>query len=69
MKFLTGQALAVLMFLGAPARAVMQFPDCVDGPETLTSNLVCDTSATPAERAEAVIEAWNISEKLVNLVE
>ena len=47
----------------------MQFPDCVGGPEILTDNLVCDTSASPAARAEALIDAWNITEKLVNLVE
>ncbi|KAI1752137.1 glycoside hydrolase family 3 protein [Xylaria castorea] len=44
------------------------FPDCVNGPELLTSNLVCDTTASPAERAAALIKAWNITEKLTNLV-
>lgn len=69
MQLRKSRALATVVLLGTPARAVMQFPDCVDGPEVLTSNLVCDTSASPAERAEALIGAWNISEKLVNLVE
>ncbi|OTB05082.1 glycoside hydrolase family 3 protein [Hypoxylon sp. CI-4A] len=46
----------------------MTFPDCAGGPEILTGNLVCDTSASPAERAAALIDAWNITEKLVNLV-
>ena len=62
-------ALAAAALFGTHARAVMQFPDCVGGPEVLTDNLVCDTSASPAERAEALIDAWNITEKLVNLVE
>ncbi|KAH8159306.1 hypothetical protein CIB48_g8945 [Xylaria polymorpha] len=44
------------------------FPDCVNGPELLTSNLICDTTASPAERAAALIKAWNITEKLTNLV-
>ncbi|KAI0857481.1 glycoside hydrolase family 3 protein [Xylaria cubensis] len=44
------------------------FPDCVNGPELLTSNLVCDTTASPSERAAALIKAWNITEKLTNLV-
>lgn len=55
--------------LGVGVRGEMQFPDCINGPEILTTNLVCDTSASPAERAEAIIGAWNITEKLVNLVE
>ncbi|RYP51943.1 hypothetical protein DL768_002819 [Monosporascus sp. mg162] len=55
--------------LGVYARAEMQFPDCINGPEILTTNLVCDTSASPAERAEALISAWHITEKLVNLVD
>ncbi|RWA12565.1 hypothetical protein EKO27_g2530 [Xylaria grammica] len=37
-------------------------------PIFLTSNLVCDRTASPAERAAALIKAWNITEKLANLV-
>ena len=62
-------ALAAVALFGTHARAVMQFPDCVGGPEILTDNLVCVTSASPAARAEALIDAWNITEKLLNLVE
>ncbi|KAH9903821.1 glycoside hydrolase superfamily [Xylariomycetidae sp. FL2044] len=47
----------------------MAFPDCVGGPEVLTTNLVCDTTAAPADRAAALIDAWNMTEKLVNLVD
>ncbi|KAK6949596.1 hypothetical protein Daesc_009679 [Daldinia eschscholtzii] len=59
----------VFLSLGAQALGRMAFPDCVDGPEILTSNLVCNTSANPSERAAALIDAWNITEKLVNLVD
>ncbi|GAP88206.1 putative glycoside hydrolase family 3 protein [Rosellinia necatrix] len=54
--------------LEAMVEATLVFPDCVNGPELLTSNLVCDTTAAPAERAAALIEAWNITEKLANMV-
>jgi xylan 1,4-beta-xylosidase len=47
----------------------MSFPDCVSGPQVLTSNLVCNTSASPADRAAALVKAFTIDEKLVNLVE
>jgi xylan 1,4-beta-xylosidase len=52
----------------AIAIAELVFPDCVNGPEILTSNLVCDSTASAAERAAALIEAWNTGEKLANLV-
>ncbi|OTA68576.1 glycoside hydrolase family 3 protein [Hypoxylon sp. EC38] len=66
---LPGKSLACLSLLSAQALGRMTFPDCVDGPEILTSNLVCNTSASPAERAAALIDVWNITEKLVNLVD
>ncbi|KAI1375402.1 glycoside hydrolase family 3 protein [Hypoxylon crocopeplum] len=55
--------------LSAQALGRMAFPDCTGGPEVLTTNLVCDTTASPAERAAALIDAWNITEKLANLVD
>jgi hypothetical protein len=51
------------------ALAVFTYPDCLNGPAVLTSNKVCDTSASPAERASAFIGAWALEEKLANLVE
>ncbi|KAI0594676.1 glycoside hydrolase superfamily [Biscogniauxia sp. FL1348] len=48
---------------------MITFPDCVNGPEVLTTNLVCDTTASPADRAAAFIKAWNVTEKLTNLVD
>ena len=47
----------------------MQYPDCIDGPELLTMNLVCNTSAFLVGRVKATIAAMNITEKLVNTVE
>ncbi|KAE9371995.1 glycoside hydrolase family 3 protein [Stipitochalara longipes BDJ] len=47
----------------------MQFPDCVNGPALLTKNLVCNTSATPAARAKAIVAAMNITEKIANMVD
>ncbi|OCL04852.1 glycoside hydrolase family 3 protein [Glonium stellatum] len=47
----------------------MQFPDCVNGPTALTTNLVCDPSASPADRAAAIVAAMSTSEKLVNMVD
>ena len=41
-------------------------PDCVNGP--LKSNKICDTKATPAERAAALVSAMTQDEKLANLV-
>ncbi|KAK3111106.1 hypothetical protein LTR53_013973 [Teratosphaeriaceae sp. CCFEE 6253] len=66
---------AVLLGLLRHATAQLQsgiylhYPDCVNGPELLTSNLVCDTSASPAARATALIAAFNITEKLANLLD
>lgn len=53
------------LLLGASAQD-LQFPDCEDGP--LAENLVCDATASPGERAAALVEAMTVDEKLVNLV-
>lgn len=42
-------------------------PDCISGP--LAKTLACDTTASPPARAAALVQALNITEKLVNLVE
>ncbi|KAI1811843.1 glycoside hydrolase family 3 protein [Poronia punctata] len=62
------RAVALSALFGGLTAASMVFPDCIDGPDSLTSNLVCDPTAAPAERAAALIEKWNITEKLANLV-
>ena len=41
-------------------------PDCVNGP--LKTNKVCDQSASPKDRAAALIEILQPSEKLLNIV-
>lgn len=43
------------------------YPDCVNGP--LKNNTVCNTSASPTQRAAALVAAMTIDEKLVNFVE
>ncbi|KAK0836018.1 hypothetical protein LTR73_000519 [Friedmanniomyces endolithicus] len=73
MKSLVGTA-AVLGLLRQGAAQLQSgiythYPDCKNGPELLTSNLVCDTSASPAARAAAIINAMNITEKLANLLD
>lgn len=42
-------------------------PDCISGP--LAKTLACDTTASPPARAAALVQALNITEKLVNLVD
>ena len=42
------------------------YPDCVNGP--LADNLVCNASAPEHDRAIALIQAMNITEKLAQLV-
>lgn len=48
------------------AQPMFEFPDCENGP--LADNLVCDVTASHADRAAALVEAMTIDEKLVNLV-
>ncbi|KAK4041437.1 putative exo-1,4-beta-xylosidase bxlB [Parachaetomium inaequale] len=44
-----------------------QYPDCVKGP--LANNTVCDTKASPPDRAAALVKAMKVAEKLENLVD
>jgi beta-D-xylosidase 4 len=43
------------------------YPDCENGP--LAKNTVCDTSASPAARAAALVAAMPLSDKFQNLVD
>lgn len=43
------------------------YPDCENGP--LANNTVCDTSASPAARAAALVAAMPLSDKFQNLVD
>jgi beta-D-xylosidase 4 len=62
-SLLSGIALAGL---AATQQYPYQFPNCEDG--IIASNKVCDRSLSPSERAAAIVEALNITEKLGNLV-
>ena len=45
------------------------YPDCINGPKLLTTNQVCNTSASPAVRAAALVAAMPFADKLQNLVD
>lgn len=49
-----------LLATGASAAGHL-FPDCQNGP--LASNGVCDTKASPVERAQALVKAFTTEEK------
>jgi hypothetical protein len=42
------------------------YPDCINGP--LADNLVCNSQAPEADRAAALVSAFNITEKLSLLI-
>jgi hypothetical protein len=48
-----------------PQNRIREFPNCVDGP--LASNKICDTSASPSERAAALVAIMEPEEKLLNI--
>ncbi|THV04770.1 beta-xylosidase [Dendrothele bispora CBS 962.96] len=55
------------LFLFAIFRSCLAaFPDCANGP--LASNLVCDTTASPMDRARALVANFTIEEKINNTV-
>jgi beta-D-xylosidase 4 len=65
MKSPSATYVAGLLLLGSrPCLAA--YPDCVNGP--LKSNKVCDVTASPADRAAALVAAMQPSEKLQNIV-
>jgi beta-D-xylosidase 4 len=59
---LTSSTLVALLASGASAVG----PDCVNGP--LKSNKICDVTASPPDRAAALVAAMQQQEKLDNLV-
>lgn len=61
---LTASALVALLASGALVAAIG--PDCVNG--ALKSNKICDTTASPSDRAAALVAAMQQQEKLDNLV-
>lgn len=61
----TGQAsLPLVVLLASGAHGIG--PDCASGP--LKSNKICDVTASPPERAAALVAAMQDQEKLDNLV-
>ncbi|GME52302.1 glycoside hydrolase family 3 protein [Neofusicoccum parvum] len=48
-----------------PLLTHFEFPDCSN--ETLAQNGICDTTAEPAARARALVDAMTIEEKLANM--
>jgi beta-D-xylosidase 4 len=58
--------LAILAAVVQSVFSLMEFPDCVG---LLKDNTVCNTSASPSERAAALVAAMTLTEKLGNLVE
>ena len=61
------QSLLLANTLAATGVLGVEYPDCKNGP--LANNTVCDASASPPDRAAALVRAMNITEKLSNLVE
>ncbi|KAK3309888.1 glycoside hydrolase superfamily [Chaetomium strumarium] len=67
MKVLSPLRLAMASVIVADVVAGFRYPDCTNGP--LANNTVCDTKASPSDRAAALVKAMKIDEKLVNLVD
>lgn len=56
--------LLALACLALVANVYAIFPDCANGP--LANNTVCDTTATPIERATALVSLFTLEEKINN---
>lgn len=73
MHFLSLPAAVLLLTSAQHARGqfgfnwTLTFPDCQQGP--LADNTVCDTSASPAQRAAALVKAMPLKDKFQNLVD
>ncbi|KAK4156175.1 putative exo-1,4-beta-xylosidase bxlB [Chaetomidium leptoderma] len=67
MKFSSPFRYALAGAIAANGVIGFKYPDCVNGP--LADNTVCDSKASPSDRAAALVKAMNITEKLVNLVD
>jgi xylan 1,4-beta-xylosidase len=67
MKPLSSPLLALASVLAPNGVAAFQFPDCTQKP--LVNTTVCNTKASPPDRAAALVKMMNITEKLSNLVE
>ena len=56
--------LLALACLALAANVAAVFPDCANG--ILANNTVCDTTATPIERATALVSLFTLEEKINN---
>ncbi|GFF56102.1 probable exo-1,4-beta-xylosidase bxlB [Aspergillus udagawae] len=61
--------LALVLFMHIRGIYGMRFPDCDRGPLLLTKNDVCNPQISPSDRAAALVDSMNITEKLGNLIE
>ncbi|KAL1840373.1 hypothetical protein VTK73DRAFT_3777 [Phialemonium thermophilum] len=67
MKYPFARSAVAAVTLGVASVAAFQYPDCANGP--LADTTVCDTEASPRDRAAALVALMKTSEKLVNLVD
>lgn len=69
MKFSRSRGAVCVALLSIPAPSTASsgpYPDCVNGP--LKSNKVCDATASPADRASALVAVMTADEKLKNII-
>ena len=66
-RVLRRSAVLLAVAVATPQQALaFIYPNCTSGP--LANTTVCDTKASPTDRAAALVKAMNITEKLGNLV-
>lgn len=66
MMSFSAAALGLAMMATAQQQPPNPYPDCVNGP--LASSKICDLTASPSERAAALVEMMEPSEKLDNII-
>ncbi|KAF1959787.1 glycoside hydrolase [Byssothecium circinans] len=57
----------IILLAASPSAHGYQFPDCVNGP--LARNLICDTNASPPDRAAALVSILTLEEKFPQLID
>lgn len=66
MRSFSVTALGLAILATAQQQPANPYPDCVNG--RLASSKICDITASPSERAAALVEMMEPSEKLDNIV-
>ncbi|KAI6548894.1 hypothetical protein MCOR03_010369 [Pyricularia oryzae] len=66
LKYLLAALVGLLPYIADEVQGAITYPDCENGP--LSTNIVCDQAATPAERAAGLVDIMELDEKLENLV-